>query len=500
MKKGFLSLLAWSLPFLLIAQSNTSTHSIVPKEAPSTTERKGIHWTTGLSWEQVKQKAKAENKYIFIDAYTTWCGPCKMMDRYVYPNDTVGDFFNQHFISIKVQMDRTKNDGEYVRSWYEDAKSMSRRYMIEAFPTAIFLSPDAKMVYKGQGFAPVQDFISMANVALTPGNVYHDPYLEYQNLVSEYKKGIKHYDRMADMIKTAFKLNNGDFARELLKDHVNYASTVSEKERYTKGNIDVWSSFILKPDSKAFAFFLKDGDKIDKVMNQKGYSRDIVDKAIQARIVDSFFHMQKGETMTPGGVKVPNSEIMFHQLAVRADGKPGEPDYVEADWKELENMIRKYFNSDYAKRNVLTARYKWYEQHQNRVGALKAYFARLAKWPPDKLEIGTNDFAWHTFLYSNDKELLKEASKWQGKLIQQWPGRAEILDTYANLFYKLGRTEEAIQWEEKALNIMLTAVSNGHKSDTIEDDIKTYKDVIEKMKKGEPTYLEEGAIWIKGQR
>src|SRR5438105_903166 len=42
---------------------------------------KGIKFTEGISWEQVKAKAKAESKYIFIDAYATWCGPCMKMDK-----------------------------------------------------------------------------------------------------------------------------------------------------------------------------------------------------------------------------------------------------------------------------------------------------------------------------------------------------------------------------------------------------------------------------------
>src|SRR5688500_7757549 len=77
----------------------------------------GIKWTTGLTWEQINQKAKTENKYIFLDLYATWCGPCKEMDKSVYPNDTVGLFFNNKFVSVKVQMDRTKKDNAFIQSW-----------------------------------------------------------------------------------------------------------------------------------------------------------------------------------------------------------------------------------------------------------------------------------------------------------------------------------------------------------------------------------------------
>ena len=56
--------------------------------------------------ESLKARAKSENKLIFIDAYTSWCGPCKWMASNVFTNDTVGKFFNQHFISSKIDMEK----------------------------------------------------------------------------------------------------------------------------------------------------------------------------------------------------------------------------------------------------------------------------------------------------------------------------------------------------------------------------------------------------------
>src|SRR5882724_2814275 len=81
----------------------------------------GINFEQSLSWEQVKAKAKAENKYIFVDCYATWCVPCKNMEKNVYPIDSIGDFVNSHYIPVKIQFDRTKADNEQVKAWYEDA-------------------------------------------------------------------------------------------------------------------------------------------------------------------------------------------------------------------------------------------------------------------------------------------------------------------------------------------------------------------------------------------
>lgn len=47
-----------------------------------------------MTTEQAVEKAKAEDKYVFVDVYTNWCGPCKMMDNQVFPMKEVGDYFN----------------------------------------------------------------------------------------------------------------------------------------------------------------------------------------------------------------------------------------------------------------------------------------------------------------------------------------------------------------------------------------------------------------------
>jgi len=65
------------------------------------------------SWKDVQKKAKAEGKMIFVDCYTSWCGPCKMLARDVFTQKKVGDFFNKNFISVKLDME--KGEGKELR-------------------------------------------------------------------------------------------------------------------------------------------------------------------------------------------------------------------------------------------------------------------------------------------------------------------------------------------------------------------------------------------------
>ena len=59
----------------------------------------------GTTLEEASKKAKAENKLIFLDCYTQWCGPCKKMTREVFPQEAVGNAMNPKFVSIKIDME-----------------------------------------------------------------------------------------------------------------------------------------------------------------------------------------------------------------------------------------------------------------------------------------------------------------------------------------------------------------------------------------------------------
>jgi len=123
MRKTFIALLL--LPLFLSAQQ-------------------GMKFEHGLTWNQVQAKAKAENKFIFMDAFTTWCGPCRYMAATIFPMEKVGDFFNKNFINVKVQLDSTANDNEEVKNWYADGHTIMNTYKIRAFPTYLFFDPNGK--------------------------------------------------------------------------------------------------------------------------------------------------------------------------------------------------------------------------------------------------------------------------------------------------------------------------------------------------------------------
>jgi thiol:disulfide interchange protein len=76
-------------------------------------------------WQNVLVQAKAQNKLIFVDIYTTWCRPCKEMDKKTFSEASVGDKFNSKFINYKI--DAEKGFGI----------TLARRYNVTSYPTCL---------------------------------------------------------------------------------------------------------------------------------------------------------------------------------------------------------------------------------------------------------------------------------------------------------------------------------------------------------------------------
>ena len=87
-----------------------------------------------LSFAEVLKKAKQENKLVFLDCYTTWCGPCKKMSNQVFPLKAVGDFMNARFVNVKIDMET------------EEGRELGKRYGVKSFPTMFLLNAEGEVL------------------------------------------------------------------------------------------------------------------------------------------------------------------------------------------------------------------------------------------------------------------------------------------------------------------------------------------------------------------
>ena len=101
----------------------------------------------GTTLEQASAKAKAENKLIFLDAYTQWCGPCKMMARTVFPQEAVGNALNPRFVSIKIDMESAYG------------APLAKKLQITAYPTFVIFNADAQEIGRLLGGSSAEEFI-----------------------------------------------------------------------------------------------------------------------------------------------------------------------------------------------------------------------------------------------------------------------------------------------------------------------------------------------------
>lgn len=152
MKKVF-----WLLTILLAGLGSVSTNAALnttyvrhngDKKPVLTDDAGGIQFTEA-SWKEILKKAKAEKKVIFLDAYASWCQPCKMLQKNVFTKKSVGEFYNSKFINVK--MDMEKGEGP----------ALSQVYPLEAYPTLLFIDGNGRVLKKVLGYQSPESLIAI---------------------------------------------------------------------------------------------------------------------------------------------------------------------------------------------------------------------------------------------------------------------------------------------------------------------------------------------------
>lgn len=115
-----------------------------------------------LTVEEALQEAKSQQKFVFVDLFAEWCRPCKWMEKEVFSADTVADFFNEHFISLRIDAEKQQLD-------FVDLMK------VEAYPTMLFYEPKGRQVLRVEQAMNVNEFLELAH-SLVNLNDYHDAY------------------------------------------------------------------------------------------------------------------------------------------------------------------------------------------------------------------------------------------------------------------------------------------------------------------------------------
>jgi thioredoxin-related protein len=430
-----ISLLA---PFFGMAQPEASDNGEV-----------GVRFIENMSWAEIVQQAKAQHKYIFVDCYATWCGPCKAMDNSVYPLDSVGDIVNQSFVSARIQCDTARGDGELVKARYGDAHRMVTKYQVNAYPTFLFFTPDGEIVHKGLGYYGPQAFIGLLKDAL-------DKNTQYFTLQREYENGKMAYSKMVKLAETARRFRNNSLfssiAGKIVREHLD---SLSDFDLCQKDNLDLIVKFEqgIGSGDRVFGWLLQHPALFDSVIQKKGYGTDIINNVIYKEEVSAAIQAGKQGGGTP-------------------------------DWNAIGNNIdRKYGNGHAVV--LYKGEMHWYEFKNDSENLCAAAVGRIETGGYARdLREGVNQeilnqFAWNIFQYSNDRRKLEKALTWailvEGTLTDSSGNFAGVvLDTKANLLYKLGKRKEALPLEIRAHDLYPAE--------------KAITASLQKMKEGKPTW------------
>ncbi len=391
----------------------------------------GTYFEHGLSWSEVKEKAKSENKYLFVDCFTTWCGPCKHMTNTIFPQEEVGKFFNTNFVNVKVQMDETDQDNEEVKSWRADAKAIAEEYSVRAYPTFLVFSPDGEIVHRLVGGGEAAQFIARAKEALQPETQYYTQLRKYD----AGERSPEFLKNMALSAQSAYDMENASKMAE--------AYLETQTDLYTEGNLEFLAKTTRSSKDKGFDIFLNNSDKVNAVLGE-GKASDLVASIVMQEEVYA---------------KLRGEDVNFAAVINEAKAK-----YPKVDISKQSEMLE----------------IQWYQRNKDWANFQPAVLGYMEKYGSEVSPQMLNSFAWAVFENCEDPSCVASAIAWSKRSVDETERKnPTFLDTYANLLYKSGSIEEAIAYQQQAVDL----APDGEK--------ETYQATLEKMKNGDSTWKTE---------
>lgn len=124
--------------------------------ALTTNAQESIKFNQTTTWNDTKAKAAAERKLIFLDCYTSWCAPCKWMDKNVFTVPAVANFYNENFINAKIDME--KGEGIELR----------KKYNVQSFPTFLFINDKEEVIHRTASKMSTEEFLAEGQKAANP--------------------------------------------------------------------------------------------------------------------------------------------------------------------------------------------------------------------------------------------------------------------------------------------------------------------------------------------
>lgn len=352
-------------------------------------QESGICFERDTMWKKVLKKAKQERKLVFVDCYTSWCIPCKKMAMEVFVLDSVGSYFNKHFVSVKYDIEKDSVGA-----------ALKRRFAITAVPTLLFIEPvGVNMVHKSVGGLNANQLLDVAEQAIDPNH-------NLQGLKKRYAQGERGKKFMNELIITL--LFAGDKAMQA-KVGEEYVNSLSIQDLKDDANWGMFKMFISDPLATSVCMLV---DSIEYARKELG--REKVDAAIEELYYYASHEMAAWNSVTGGTFDEERNEKMIRYL-------------LKFDHPNVPGMLAGLYTAEYVRQNNYRAmldemrnvmRFNMFRQGRE-VTYFHMFMQQLAQCEDRTLLQEGIDWVNEEFTKTSDLNLKSNLMKRKSELLQQ---------------------------------------------------------------------------------
>lgn len=370
MLKSILSVAFLSLPITVISQT------------------KNINFEHG-TFAEIKTKAKKENKLIFVDAFTTWCGPCKQMSNNVFTNDTVADYFNKNFVNAKIDMEK------------DEGIDLAKQYEVKCYPNLLFIDGDGNVIHRVAGSMTAHEFIVFAEDTKKPQKCY-----------SYYSKNYEANKNKSDFLRNYIDAREGTCldVDVLLK---RYFDMQKNDDLLSKENWLMIKNYTNNIESREFKYIIS-----NKVKFENLYKVNEVNEKLNDVCKSSLFNVLR---------KLPVDEKQYTELKSKVTSL------------NLPGTKQNLFDSDLYYHEVKN---EWDAYAKLACYNVDLYYSKDAGM--------LNNIAWSFYEHVSNMEYLYKAESW-AKTAAELDDSYANLDTYASILFKTGKKEASLEVAKKAI-------------------------------------------------
>jgi thiol-disulfide isomerase/thioredoxin len=358
----------------------------------------GIQFSNA-SWQEMLAEARQTGKLIFMDAYAVWCGPCKWMNKNVFPVPAVANLYNRNFVNAYIDMEK----GEGI--------TLRQQYNVRAYPTYLFINGNGDVVHRIVGSCDTSVFIQAALDALSPFRS-----LQYFN--DNYTANQHDFTFTRDYARALSRAGEADKANEVT---LAYLQALQPDSWLQPLHWELIREYVTDATSPVFRHI---------VQFQQSFNKAFGEKVVDDKIYQTYLAWPRRYITYP---------------------KEGPPILDEAGYQAFINQVK---NSGYHRMQEVLAQ----SELTIRMGMRQwsAYAAVVAGMLKDGLIDTTARGAATLYAYAdninrfaaNDQAAVTAALQWAKMIARDVPGinagnKALYLELYANLLEKNGRRREA---------------------------------------------------------